>query len=205
LPLSLEAANSPSNKLDEDALLDTGATACAISLDIASKLQLSIEETEELVVRTAVLNQNFPVKGKVHLNMRWRDEHGNRGGTKIWVFVVYGLSKSVLLSHDFTHRHPEVWAIARAVPHVAEEINVSWFNKASKKQQEAEEDFLKRMSGENKARADAEQRERLAELERILGNTIQNPTTGSSAGSSAGSLTGSSTASTFGSASGSRP
>jgi hypothetical protein len=194
LPLSLEAVDKPQGNLKEDALLDTGATACAISIDVALKLHLRIkdpEETEEKAVRTAALNQDLPVRGKVQLSLRWKDEHGMRFGTKIWVYVVYGLAHSVLLSHDFTHHHPEVWSIAKAVAHVGEQLNLLWFNKLSKEQQEAEDEYRKKRLEENTARANAEKQERLAKVERRLGDFALSPTAGSSTASTSGSTSGS--------------
>lgn len=192
MPLSLEAVDKPQGNLKEDALLDTGATACAISIDVAWRLHLSIEETEEAEEKVVTaLNQDLPVRGKVQLSLRWKDEHGMRFGTKIWVYVVYGLAHSVLLSHDFAHNHPEVWSIAKAVAHVGEQLNLLWFNKLSKEQQKAEDEYRKKRSEENTARANAEKQERLAEVERRLGNFALSPTAGSLAASTSGSTSGS--------------
>jgi hypothetical protein len=193
LRLSLEAVDKPQGKLKEDALLDSGATACAISIDVALRLRCieEIEETEEKVVRTAAVNQDLPVRGKVQLSLRWKDEHRMRFGTKIWVYVVYGLAHSVLLSHDFAHHHPEVWNIAKVVAHDGEQLNLVWFNKFSKEQQEREDEYRKKRLEENTARANTEKQERLAEVERRLGNFALSPTAGSSAASTSGSTSGS--------------
>lgn len=178
LPLTLEAA---AERLKKDALLDTGATACAISTTVANELKVDIQHTDERMVRTAALNQDLRVKGKVQLNLRWKDEHGKRFGTRMWVYVVYELAHSVLLSHDFTNNHPEVWSIARTVAYVAEQLNVTWFSRLKKEQQEAEDEHRKRRQAENTAKADAEKQDRLTELDQKLSNddTPSNPVSAS--------------------------
>lgn len=169
----MTAATEPRISLETVALLDTGATACAISWEMFSRLDLAIEKAEandHEVVQTAAMNQTLSVHGKTRLNLRWQDSHGTRFGTRLWVYVVYGLAPSVLLSHDFTKLHSEVWSIAKTVAPSVAEINVTWFNKTSKNQQEAEADFLRRRQEENTATANAQKRERLADLERRLGD-----------------------------------
>jgi hypothetical protein len=165
------------------------------------KLRLTIEETEETVVKTAILRQKFPVRGKAHLNLRWKDKDGNPRGTKIWLYVVYGLSKSILLSHDFTKRHDEVWAVANTMAHVAEELNITWFNNSSKAQQDAEEDFRKRQAQENQKRAAAEKQARDKELNKVMGKTTSSTSSSTTISNQTISSAGSSTTPTSGSTS----
>lgn len=191
----MTTADEPQIILEKDALLDSGATACAISWEMFSQLGLTIEEAgenDDEVVETVALGQTLSVHGKVRLELRWKDEHGTRLGTRLPVYVVYGMAPSVLLSHDFIKLHPEVWGIAKTVVPSTEKLNVTWFNKASKKQQEAEADFLKRCQEENTATADAEKRDRLAEMARRIGSTpAPDPAAGPSAASTSGSASGS--------------
>ncbi|KEZ45166.1 hypothetical protein SAPIO_CDS2615 [Scedosporium apiospermum] len=156
LALSLEAANGTAPRLEKDALLDTGATACAISVSLARELQLDIEEDEEeREVHTAALNLTLRIAGKAQVKMRWKDSKGVRCGTKIWVYVVYGLCQAVLLSHDFIYNHPEVWHVARKVIRSAEELQVLWFKKRSAEDQKTQQGLRAKRLEENRARADA--------------------------------------------------
>ena len=142
--------------MKRDALLDTGATACAISISLARELRLDIEEDgQEREVRTAALNQTLRIAGKARVKMRWKDSDGIRCGTKIWVYVVYGLCQAVLLSHDFTQNHPEVWSVARKVIRSAQELQVLWFKKRSAEDQKTQQELRAKRLEENRARADA--------------------------------------------------
>ncbi|KAK3669344.1 hypothetical protein LTR78_010767 [Recurvomyces mirabilis] len=190
LPISLEAADLPQRKVQQDALLDTGATHCAISLNAALQLGLEIEEDEqeeEVVIRTAALGQLLLAKGRAHLTLRWQDQHGKSRGTRIWVSVVPHLNHGVLLSHDFTKNHPEVWNVAKVIAHTVEQFNVTWFNKISKEQLEAEDDFRRRQESENAANAEKERKKRLAELDDVIASASTTPQPGSTAPSIAGS------------------
>lgn len=142
--------------MNRDALLDTGATACAISVTLAQDLCLDLEEDEEEVkVYTAAVDQTLRPVGKAQLKMRWKDVNGERRGTKIRVYVVYGLSQHIILSHDFTHNHPEVWSVARKVMTRAEEIDVLWFNKLSGKAQKTQQQLRAKRLEENRAKIEA--------------------------------------------------
>lgn len=153
-------------RLWEEALLDTGASACAISLDVAQRLELDIEDDPSVTtVRTVALDQNLAVKGKTQITLRWKDGEGNKYGSKTWVYVVFGLSKPILLSHDFTRNHPEVWQIAKTVAYrLQDEINLTFFPKLSKEDQKDQDKFTEEQSRDNKARAEEKTRQKLKEL-----------------------------------------
>ncbi|KAI0885178.1 uncharacterized protein GGS22DRAFT_162974 [Annulohypoxylon maeteangense] len=186
LPLSLQDVNEPKKSLKEQALLDTGANACAISINLALQLDLNIKTTEETVVKTAALKEELPVAGQVHLNLRWKENEENKFGTRMWVYVVYGLTHPILLSHDFTQKHPEVWSIAKTIIHLPKQLNVIWFNKLDEKQKKAEEAYRARCLQRNTAISDAEKQERLIEQDQLLASSVQSSTTGSSATSTSG-------------------
>ena len=188
LPLSLQAAEGSERSLKEHALVDTGATACAVSVTVALKLGLQIEDTTETVFTS--LNQELPVRGTTRMSMRWKDDDGNRFGTKIHVYVVYGLSKSVLLSHDFATNHPEVWRIAKVVTNITDQINTTWFGKLSKREQEAQDSFIRQRLQQNKTRAEADKQQRLADLDQRLAGITLDLAIGSSAASTNTSTTG---------------
>jgi hypothetical protein len=157
LSLSLEALTGSTTVLTKNALLDTGASACAISLAVAQDLRLCIEEIpEHTEVRTAALNQVLRTAGRAQLKLRWKDSLGKRCGTKIWVHVVHDLSQSLLLSHDFIHNHPEVWSVAKKAMLQAEELNVLWFSKRSKEDQKAQQELRAKQLQKNIARAEGE-------------------------------------------------
>lgn len=173
MPLSIRHVDSKyGTQLQEDALLDTGASACAISLTVARNLGLDIVEDDETMIRTAALDQELVVKGTTYVALRWRDEHGNRYGRKTRVFVVYGLSKPILLSHDFIKNNPEVSQIARTVvSHLRDEINGTFFTKLSKDKQRDQDAFTADKTQENRERAAEEKRQKLKELvDRLQGN-----------------------------------
>ncbi|KFA70851.1 hypothetical protein S40288_11614 [Stachybotrys chartarum IBT 40288] len=183
LTVSLESANGASSHLEEEALLDTGATACAISSVLAQDLELEIEPSEKEQIRTVALHQTLRIAGKAQLKMRWKDSQGGKCGTKIWVYVVYGLAQSLLLSHDFTQNHPEVWTVARKLVLRAEELDVMWLSKLDKKSQKAQQELRAKRLEENKASATAS-------------TSIHGQGPGSSATSTAGSSSTSNLAST---------
>ncbi|KAI1462260.1 hypothetical protein F4805DRAFT_452793 [Annulohypoxylon moriforme] len=199
LPLSLQKIEEPRGILKEEALLDTGATACAISTDIALQLNLNIKKTEETVVITAV-DEEFPVEGQVQLNLRWKDNEV-QFGTRMWLYVVHGLTHPILLSHDFTQNHPEVWVIARTAIGFPRQLNVTWFNNPNEKQKKAEEVYRARCLQRNMAIADASKQERLSEQDQLLAGSAQNSMVGSSITSSSGSASGPASGSTSGSSS----
>lgn len=136
-----------------------------ISLTVAHKLGLDIQEEEQTTIRTAVLDQQLPVKGTTHVALRWRDACGNKYGKKTRVFVVYGLSKPILLSHDFINNNPEIWQIAKTVgSQLRDEINGTFFTKLTKDNQREQEAFTADKTQENKNRAAEEKRQKLKEL-----------------------------------------
>ncbi|KAK4553818.1 hypothetical protein LTR86_008993 [Recurvomyces mirabilis] len=160
------------------------------SYTVDSELGLEIEEDEqeeEVVIRTAALGQLLLAKGRAHLTLRWQDQHGKSRGTRIWVSVVPHLNHGVLLSHDFTKNHPEVWNVAKVIAHTVEQFNVTWFNKISKEQLEAEDDFRRRQEFENAANAEKERKKRLAELDDVIASASTTPQPASTAPSIAGS------------------
>jgi hypothetical protein len=174
LELSLATVDEPRARLPKEALLDTGATDCAISIEVASQLGLNnfeFHENEATVLKTAVKTQQLRVRGKVKLNLWWKDGNGKSKGTRIPVFVVYGLSYSVLLSHDFAKKHPEVWDVAKSVAYVAEphQLNLSWFDKKSKEQQKAEDEYVAKLLVENNVRVNVKEEECVAAMEQISG------------------------------------
>lgn len=195
LPLSLEAVDVrlPGGNLKLEALLDTGATDCAISMTLAAQLGLStVEASDQKTVGTAGVNRDLPVWGKAQLNFRWRDADGQPSGIKTWVYVVYGLAHPVLLSNDFIDRH-KLWTIAKSKVHDGQppQLNLTWFNKLSKEQQKAEDEYRAKRLEENTARASSEAELRRASIEQKLdsGST----TAGSSAASTSGTSTSGST------------
>ena len=170
--------------------MDTGATACAISVDVAITLRLKIEDVAETVFTS--LSQRLPVRGTTILSLRWKDNDGTPFGTKIKVYVIYGLSQSVLLSHDFANNHPEVWKIAKVVTNLAEQINTTWFSKLGKREQEDQDIFIRQQLQRNQAKAEADKQQRLKDLDRRLAGAISDPSTGSPATSTNTSTTGTS-------------
>lgn len=186
----MRAAEGPERSLKENALVDTGATACAISVDVAITLRLKIEDVAETVFTS--LSQRLPVRGTTILSLRWKDNDGTPFGTKIKVYVIYGLSQSVLLSHDFANNHPEVWKIAKVVTNLAEQINTTWFSKLGKREQEDQDIFIRQQLQRNQAKAEADKQQRLKDLDRRLAGAISDPSTGSPATSTNTSTTGTS-------------
>ena len=184
----MQAVEGSQDVMREDALLDTGATACAISTEVALKLQLVVEIVEVKVFTS--FSQALPVQGRARISFRWKDADGNRFGTKIPVYVVYGLSKPVLLSHDFFNNHPEVWRIAKVVTNIAEQINTTWFSKLGKREQEDQDIFIRQQLQRNQAKAEADKQRRLRDLDRRLAGATPDPATGSSATSTNASTTG---------------
>ncbi|KAI1449824.1 hypothetical protein F5Y02DRAFT_413503 [Annulohypoxylon stygium] len=186
LTLSLQEVNRSEESLEE-ALLDTGATACAISTNMALKLNLNVKDTEKTVVKTAALNEELRVVGRVHLNLRWKDNEEKRFGTRMWVYVVYGMSQPMLLSHGFMLRHPEMWKIAKTVIHRPRQLNVLWFNKLTEKQKKAEEACHAQCLLRNMAMVHAEEQKRRSEQDRLLASPAQSSTSKPSAASTSGS------------------
>ncbi|XDG02126.1 hypothetical protein ABKA04_001741 [Annulohypoxylon sp. FPYF3050] len=190
LSLSLQAVNEPHKRSKEDALLDTGATACAISASVALRLNLNVEETEKTVFKTAAQDEELAVTGRVYLNLRWKNNEEERFGTRMWVYVVYSLTHPMLLSHQFTQKHPEAWDIAKTVTYLPKQLNVLFFHKQTKQQKKAEEVYQAQCLQRNAAIADAQKRERLSEQDRLLAISTQNLVAGPSAVSTSGSVPG---------------
>jgi hypothetical protein len=177
-------------KWKESALLDSGATACAISITQVLKYDLNVVEAQdagEIIVRTASVDEVLEVRGKVQLKLRWKDRHGKPRGTKTWMYVVYGMRQEILLSHDFLQRHPEVWDVASKVRFEIEEFNPFWFQKLSKEQERAEAEYFEKRRKENIARAEDEKRERLNTMDQRLASGTLSQASASSATSVPGS------------------
>ena len=189
LSLSLEALNGSSTTLlTKDALLDTGASASAISMTLARELQLDIEDDEETTeIRTAVLNQTLRTAGRAQVKMRWKDGEDKPKGTKIWVHIVYGLSQPILLSHDFTHNHREVWDVAKKKNVRSEEFQILWFGDKSKEEQKQQNELREKRMRENKAKAEANSdgvtlKERSSTQSQPPGSPSSRPSPGPSSG-----------------------
>lgn len=176
--------------LFENALLDTGATACAVSLSTATNLRLKIEEINDMTIRTSALDQVLQVYGRARVEMRWSDAVSTDSfGTRIWVYVGFGLSHPLLLSHDFILNHPEVWGLrqllstreafsydtkaeAMSDPEPrgsGHEINLSIFDRHWRRSRREEEARELRLAEEEKAIKRGKEIRRLRSLERRLG------------------------------------
>jgi hypothetical protein len=151
----------------------------------ALKLGLSICKTEERVVRTSIAHNDLEVRGKVQVKLRWRDEDGKACGAKRWLYVVYGLTQSIVLSHDFIESHKEVWTVAKNIVDSAKSINYTFFLKRAEEQKVAEENFRRRRADENRRREEEEKRVRDVGLNAVDGASA----TVSAAGSSGASPT----------------
>ena len=155
--------------LSEKALLDTGATASCISEELASKLGLITTPSDKEVVWTASKEQKIFHNGETKLKLSWKNTLGEFERVKVIVYVVPGLALSLILSHDFTKNHPNVWDVAETIGMLYEHVAVLGFGRLSKEQRAAEETFEQDHTQVNRDKdremMDAER----AELEKRLG------------------------------------
>ncbi|KAF4946801.1 hypothetical protein FSARC_14111 [Fusarium sarcochroum] len=156
LSLTLETKDEATQLIEQDALLDTGASFCAISVELAQELRLEIDQnTAGGEFNTAILDQTLHTAGKVQLRMRWMSDTRQRQGTKIWVHVIYGLSEPLILSHDFTHNHPEVWNVAKKMVKPVEKLQALWFGKRGTEEEKRQQELRAQQLAKNKARTEA--------------------------------------------------
>lgn len=177
--------------LSEKALLDTGATASCISEELASNLGLSTTPSDKEVVWTASKEQKIFHNGETKLNFIWKNKSGEIERVKMIVYVVPGLALNLILSHDFTRNHPNVWDVADTTGVLHERVAVLGFGRLSKEQRAAEETFEQDHSQVNRDKdremIDAER----AELEKRLGISASDssPRSGERSGIDASSIT----------------
>ena len=165
-------------------MLDTKATKDCISETLALELGLIIERSHEGVILTATLDQKLFHVGTAKLSFTWTDKGGTPQRVKRELYVVPGISIPMILSHDFTTRHPEVWSVSNLTEELFERINVLGFRKIRKKDQEIESAFLQQQSQANRDTDHLIVEREQVELESRLGGSIEHPTSEASTAAS---------------------
>ncbi len=127
--------------LSENALLDIGATASCVSEELASKLGLITKPNNNEVVWTASREQKIFHNGETRLRFSWKNVLGKIERVKLIAYVVPGLALPLILSHDFTKNHPNVWDVADTTGMLVERVAVLGFGRLSKEQGAAEKTF----------------------------------------------------------------
>ncbi len=158
--------------LSEKALLDTGATASCVSEELASNLGLITKPSDIEVVWTASQEQKIFHNGETRLRFSWKNKSGEIERVKLIAYVVPGLALPLILSHDFTKNHPNVWDVADTTGMLVERVAVLGFGRLSKEQGAAEKAFEQDHTQVNRDRdretIDAER----VELEKRLGVSV---------------------------------
>ena len=156
------------------ALLDTGATASCISEELASDLGLVITPSENEVIWTASKEQKIFHHGVTKLKLSWKSESGKIEKVKVIVYVVPGLALDLILSHDFTRNHPDVWDVADTNGVLVERVAVLGFGRLSKEQRAAEKAFVQDRTQLNRVKDEGLIDAERAELQRRLGTSASN-------------------------------
>ena len=151
------------------ALLDTGATASCISEELASDLGLITTPSDKEVILTASKEQKIFHNGEAKLKLSWKNKSGEIERVKVIVYVVPGLALPLLLSHDFTMNHRNVWDVADATGMLREHVAVLGFGRLSKKQRAAEKTFEQGHAQVNRDKDEEMIDAERAELEKRLG------------------------------------
>lgn len=151
------------------ALLDTGATPSCISEELASDPGLVITPSENEVSWTASQEQKIFHHGETKSKLSRKNASGKIERAKVVVYVVPGLALDLILSHDCTRNHPDVWDVADTTGVLVERVAVLGFGRLSKEQRAAEKAFVQDRIRLNRIKdkelIDAER----AELEKRLG------------------------------------
>lgn len=139
------------------ALLDTGATDCFITVELAKELGISLQDDEDQEeVHTASVNSN-PHRGwEAKVNLRWKVDGSTTRPIRIAVTVAPVSSEfSLYLSHDFTMRHRDVWQAAFRQVMSKSHLNAIFKGPLSTTREKKQEDFIARMKAEKKERREA--------------------------------------------------
>ena len=151
------------------ALLDTGATASCISEELASDLGLITTPSKTEVVWTASKEQKIFHNGEAKLKMSWKNKLDEMERVKVIVYVVPGLALPLILSHDFTRNHRNVWDVADTTGMLLERVAVLGFGRLSKEQRAAEKTFERNHAQMNRDKDEEMIDAERAELEERLG------------------------------------
>ena len=141
LSVSLSSTTMTGPDLSEKTLLDTGATASCVSEELASNLSLITTPSDKEVIWTASQEQKIFHNGETRLKLSWNNKSGRIERVKVIVYVVPGLALPLILSHDSTKNHPNVWGVAETTGMLHERVAVLGFGRLSKEQRAAEKTF----------------------------------------------------------------
>jgi len=175
LALTVKSTDGVHTEWRDYALLDSGASLCTVSLDTTLNLGLKLEPADVEAVTTSFQDQSLQVAGRVKLECCWQNRDNTKERARLWFYSVYGLGHSLLLSHDFILKHPEVWQSATVNESVIAQVNLTWFKKLSAQQEQAVEEFRAGREAEHRAIDEAEKQRRLVEIDRRLAGGTSSP------------------------------
>lgn len=124
-------------RVQQNALLDTGASASCISEDLAEELGLPrIPSDDELW--TASGDQRLVHHGIAKVQFTWTNLNGEVQRAKVEMFRILTLAEPVILSNTFIKSHHDVWSVAHDVVATFERVAMLGWSRLKKTDRAAE-------------------------------------------------------------------
>ncbi|KAL9114908.1 MAG: hypothetical protein Q9227_001151 [Pyrenula ochraceoflavens] len=159
----------------EDALLDSGAAACCISDELATKLHLLIDTGDRTSITLAVQNQIVFPKGTTKLQFKWKTESGNNQHDKLEAYVVPDLQPHVILPNNYMKKYEStIRKVARPIEALPSQIAVIGFSKLSRSKAIMDAQHREEQAQINREREKTRSEEENAHLKRLLGPSSEN-------------------------------